>query len=76
MDKSKNMIDEIARMAYALYERRGHVPGHDFTDWIEAEKIVMKKYSKGNAGNEKPIKSTRPVRTPEKTKSRSSRTSV
>jgi hypothetical protein len=73
MNRDKNMFDEIARVAYGLYEKRGPAPGHDFADWIEAEKIVMKKYSQGKAGNETAIKSTRPMRTPGKTNSNISR---
>ena len=76
MNRDKNLFDEIARVAYGLYEKRGHVPGNDFADWIEAEKIVMKKYSQGKASNEKTIKSTRPMRTPEKAKSKISRPSL
>lgn len=49
MNMDKNMRDEIASIAYSLYEKRGHVSGNDFADWIEAEKIVAKKYSKGMA---------------------------
>ena len=28
----------ISRRAYELYERRGSEPGHEFEDWLEAEK--------------------------------------
>lgn len=73
MNRDKNIVDEIERVAYGLYEKRGYVPGNDFADWIEAEKIVTKKYSQGKSGNEKTIKPTQPMRTPEKTKSKSSR---
>jgi len=73
MNRDKNLFDEIARVAYGLYEKRGHVPGNDFADWIEAEKIVMKKYSQEKAGNVKAGKSTRPMRTPAKTNSKISR---
>ena len=31
---------EIARVAYELFERRGREPGHDFEDWLQAERIV------------------------------------
>ena len=30
--------DEIARLAYYLYEARGHGDGHDVDDWLEAER--------------------------------------
>ena len=32
--------DAVARVAYALFERRGKVHGHDLEDWLEAERIV------------------------------------
>ena len=30
--------DEIARRAYARYERRGGEHGHDWEDWLQAER--------------------------------------
>ncbi len=56
MKMDKNMRDEIASVAYGLYEKRGYAPGNDFVDWLEAEKIVKMKYSKGMSGNVKPAK--------------------
>ena len=32
--------EEVAQVAYELFERRGCVPGHDVKDWLEAERIV------------------------------------
>lgn len=32
--------DEITRVAYELFERRGRVHGHDLEDWLEAERII------------------------------------
>ncbi len=43
MDKHK-LHDEIARVAYSLYERRGRLGGYAEQDWLEAEKIVMARY--------------------------------
>lgn len=40
MDKSK-LQDEIAKVAYGLFERRGRVPGYEVQDWLDAERIVM-----------------------------------
>ena len=31
---------EIAKVAYELFERRGRKAGHDVEDWLEAERIV------------------------------------
>lgn len=30
--------EDIARRAYAIYEKRNYQPGHDLDDWLEAEK--------------------------------------
>jgi len=32
--------EEIERVAYDLYEQRGRLDGHDWEDWLEAERIV------------------------------------
>ena len=32
--------DEIAKVAYELFERRGRESGHDFEDWLQAERVV------------------------------------
>jgi hypothetical protein len=66
MDREINLINEIARMAYSIYEKRGHVPGHDFADWIEAEKIVMNKYLQGKTDTKKAVSSTKHVKTSKK----------
>lgn len=30
-------LNEVARVAYALYEQRGRVDGHALEDWLNAE---------------------------------------
>ena len=40
--------EEIARVAYELFERRGSVHGHDLEDWVEAERIVRQRRGAGN----------------------------
>jgi hypothetical protein len=32
--------EKIERVAYGLYEQRGRIDGHDWEDWLEAERIV------------------------------------
>ena len=46
MKRKKGIHDEIARVAYELYEKKGMVHGHDLEDWLEAEKIVMEKHER------------------------------
>ncbi len=36
-----NLHDEIAAVAYELYEARGCIPGRDLDDWLDAERIVL-----------------------------------
>jgi hypothetical protein len=71
MNMDKNMSDEIARVAYSLYEKRGYTPGNDFSDWIEAEKIVKNKYTRGMASDAKSAKPTQPMRKTDSTKPKS-----
>jgi len=63
MNKDKNMYDEIARVAYGLYEKRGYSHGSDIDDWTQAERIVMKKYSKEIEKDVKALKSTHRMKT-------------
>lgn len=42
----KSMHDEIAKVAYELYEKEGGVQGNDLRYWFEAENSVMKKQEK------------------------------
>jgi hypothetical protein len=35
----------IAIKAYDLYVKRGMTDGHDFDDWLQAEKIVMSQHA-------------------------------
>ena len=37
--------DEIARLAYDFYERRGRTDGHDVDDWLSAERELRHHYS-------------------------------
>lgn len=34
--------EQIRKKAYEFYEKRGCQPGHEWQDWIEAEKMVCK----------------------------------
>jgi len=46
MDKKKDIYDEIARVAYELYEKRGKAHGYELEDWLEAERIVMERHER------------------------------
>lgn len=36
---------KVRKIAQKLYKKRGAVPGHELSDWLEAEKIVKSEYS-------------------------------
>jgi hypothetical protein len=36
-----DLYDEIARVAYELWEQSGRIDGRDLEHWIEAERIVL-----------------------------------
>jgi hypothetical protein len=40
-----NLHDEIAAVAYELYEARGCVPGRDLDDWLDAERVVLARHA-------------------------------
>jgi hypothetical protein len=61
MDK---LYKEIARVAYELYEKRGRGEGCHFDDWLEAEKVVLSKHTKGAEKPAKTVKKKAAVRTP------------
>lgn len=38
--------EEIARVAYEFFERRGRLDGYDRQDWLEAEQFVRQRRGK------------------------------
>ncbi len=45
MEDIENLSVEIVRVAFELYEKRGMAHGHDLEDWLEAERIVLKRHA-------------------------------
>jgi hypothetical protein len=41
-------LQEIARVAYGLYEQRGREDGHALEDWVKAEAIVRDQKQRTN----------------------------
>jgi hypothetical protein len=37
--------DEIAQLAYSLYESRGQQTGHQLEDWLRAEQELVRHYA-------------------------------
>ena len=44
--------EEVARLAYQLFEQRGRVHGADQRDWFEAERIVRQRRRDGNGSSQ------------------------
>jgi hypothetical protein len=55
----KHIHDEIARVAYELYEKGGSVHGNELKNWFEAEKIVMEKHQRHAREMEKRVDTIR-----------------
>ncbi len=41
-----NLYEEIAKVAYELYEKSGRIAGRDMENWLEAEKVVKARAKK------------------------------
>ncbi len=57
MSELKDFYDEVSKVAYDLFEKRGKVHGHDMADWLKAEMIVKKGYSDKIKPEAQPVKS-------------------
>jgi len=44
MDNKQDLKEEIAKVAYEIYEQRG-IPGLEVENWLEAERIVLERLS-------------------------------
>jgi len=65
------LYEEIARVAFDLYEKRGKAEGFHLSDWLEAERIVMarhEKKQKSEHGSVKPAKRKTTTRKPKEEK--------
>jgi hypothetical protein len=47
--------EEIAKVAYELFERRGRTHGNDQQDWFEAERILRSGRHQGGRGVPRPL---------------------
>ena len=53
MTQKKNLYDEIAKVAYTLFENSGRLYGYDLENWLDAEKIVREMHAKEMASETK-----------------------
>jgi hypothetical protein len=75
MGKNKNLYDEIVRVAHDLYEKRGRVHGYHLEDWLEAERIVLKRHAKEIEQEANTIGSTKGKKASGKTEAKTLKTS-
>jgi len=59
MEKKKNVYDEVTRVAYELYQKRGGTHGNHLDDWLEAERTVLQRHAKEIEKEANIIESTR-----------------
>jgi hypothetical protein len=60
--------EEIARVAYELYEKRGRGDGCHLDDWVEAEKIVRARHAAKGEAEAKPLKTVKKQKAPARMK--------
>jgi hypothetical protein len=65
----RELFDEVARIAYELWEKNGCIHGCDIEYWCEAEKIVISRVE--SVSEEKPKKARTPRKTTAKTATKS-----
>ena len=68
MDELRKFYEEVAKVAYELYEKRGRVHGQDMEDWFKAEMIVKKRYEKGIEREAGTVKQAERKKSAEKTR--------
>ena len=61
----RDLFDEIARIAYELWEKNGCIHGCDIEYWCEAEKIIISRVE--SVSEEKPKKARAPRKITAKT---------
>ena len=53
MNQKKNLHDEIAIVAYTLFENSGRLHGNDLDNWLQAEKMVIEAHANDMKGKAK-----------------------
>ena len=46
MSQKNKIYDEIAKLAYELFENSGRMYGNELENWLAAEKIVMERHTR------------------------------
>jgi len=40
VDESSSVEEQIVRRVHELWQQRGRMPGHDLSDWLQAEREI------------------------------------
>ena len=70
MHKDKKVYDEVAQVAYELFEKRGRIHGYSHADWLEAERIVLERHAKEIDEEADSIRAAKKVKAAEKTEAK------
>jgi len=75
MSQQKNIHDEIAKVAYELFEKSGWIYGYELEHWLAAEKIVMERHAREVEQNSNVIGAKKEKKASGKTKAKTLKTS-
>ena len=75
MSQDNSIQDEIAKVAYELFENSGRMYGNELENWLAAEEIVMKKHAREKGQDANFTGSTKEKKASGKTKPKTLKTS-
>ena len=75
MSQKNNINDEIAKLAYELFENSGRMYGNELENWLAAEKIVMERHAREIEQDANFIGSTKEMKASGKTEPKKLKTS-
>jgi hypothetical protein len=75
MSQKKDIYDEIAKLAYELFENSGRMSGYELENWLAAEKIVMERHWREIEQDANFIGSTKERKASDKTEPKTLKTS-
>jgi hypothetical protein len=75
MSQKKNIYDEIAKVAYELFENSGRMYGYELENWLAAEKIVIETHAREIEQDANVIGSKKEKKASGKTKAKTLKTS-
>ncbi len=76
MSQTKNIYDEIAKVAYELFESSGGMHGRELENWFAAENIVMEMHSGEIEQDDSNVASAKGKKASSKTEPKTAKTSM